>query len=169
MVWGFVWGEGGSSAPMKDNSSQSFMTGNGSPAAQLLGCQTMHHGEAGNISETCQAQRWHTSPRCKVTGVPLCCSSLTCTCWALKAPDLIHRVWKVCPISSALLTWSSYSCSLWPGCPAAYAYQVCSTTRRDLNKAFKYLASMFFNEDMLWTKQSYFQLCCLPEKCTNFQ
>lgn len=73
------------------------MLGNGSPAVQLLGCQTTHHGEAGNISETWQAQRWHTSPRCKVTGVPLCCSSLTCTCWALKAPDLIHKGWKVCP------------------------------------------------------------------------
>lgn len=34
--------------------------------------------------------------------------------------------------------WLSHSCSLRPGCPVPYAYQVCTATRWDLNKVFKY-------------------------------
>lgn len=104
---------------------------------QLLGWQTLHRREAQSISQSWWAWRSYMSPRCKVTGVPLHCFSLMCTCEAQKAPHLIPKPCTVSPISSDLSIWLSYSISLWPGCPVAYA-SLCSATNWDLNKLFKH-------------------------------
>lgn len=73
--------EGGNTAVMNDNFLWSF---------QLLGWQTLHRREAQSVSQSWWTRRSYTSPRCKVTGVPLHCFSLMCTCEAQKAPDLMH-------------------------------------------------------------------------------
>lgn len=99
--------------------------------------------EAGSIPKTWQAgDGWHRSPRCEVTGVPSRCSSLLGHLQSTRAqPQSSSHL--LCPPKSNHPIHA-------PAC------QVHSAASRDLGKAFNYLASIFFNEDMLRARQSYF-------------